>query len=105
MLTAQPGSVPALLLSVIGFVESVSVAQTLAAKKLAEFEPDVLVCQDFHDAGGKFGADTGASARGVLSEIGWGPDDYRRFVDRLRQDLTVYEAEAGFFPPPERKAG
>jgi DNA repair photolyase len=71
------------------------------AKRLAEFKPDVLVCQDFHDAGGKFGADTGEGARGLLAEIGWGPRDYRRFVDRLKRDLVVFEAEAGFFPPPE----
>lgn len=70
------------------------------AKTLAEFRPDVLVCQDFHDSGGGFGATTGEGARALLSEIGWGPGDYRRFVDRLRESLTVYEAEAGFFPPP-----
>jgi DNA repair photolyase len=73
------------------------------AKRLAEFAPDVLVCQDFHDAGGKFGADTGEGARGLLAEIGWGPRDYRRFVERLKRDLTVYEAEAGFFPPPTKE--
>jgi DNA repair photolyase len=70
------------------------------AKLLADFNPDVLVCQDFHDSGGGFGADTGDGARALLSEIGWGPDHYRRFVDRLREEsLTVYEGEAGFFPP------
>ncbi|MBA4191155.1 MAG: radical SAM protein [Planctomycetaceae bacterium] len=71
------------------------------AKRLAEFKPDVLVCQDFHDAGGGFGADTGGAARTLLAEIGWGPDDYRRFVDRLRREQTVYEGEEGFFPPPK----
>jgi DNA repair photolyase len=70
------------------------------ARQIAAFAPDVLVCQDFHDAGGSFGADTGEEARRLLSEIGWGPADYRQFVDRLRQDGTVFEAEAGFFPPP-----
>lgn len=74
------------------------------AKRLTEFRPDVLVCQDFHDSGGGFGADTGDGARALLSEIGWRTSDYRRFVDRLRRDLTVYEAEAGFFPPPEVEA-
>jgi DNA repair photolyase len=70
------------------------------ARRLADCKPDVLVCQDFHDAGGGFGADTGGGARALLSEIGWGPDHYRRFVDRLRGEaLTVYEGEAGFFPP------
>src|SRR4051794_34553609 len=58
------------------------------AKQLAEFRPDVLVCQDFHDSGGGFGADTGEGARALLAEIGWGPADYRRFLDRLRQELT-----------------
>src|SRR3546814_13891702 len=33
-------AIPALLLSVIGFVESVSVAQTLAAKKRQRIDPD-----------------------------------------------------------------
>jgi DNA repair photolyase len=70
------------------------------AKRIAEFAPDVLVCQDFHDSGGGFGADTGGEARRLLAEIGWGPPNYRRFVERLREDMLVYEAEAGFFPPP-----
>jgi DNA repair photolyase len=70
------------------------------ARRIAEFAPAVLVCQDFHDAGGGFGADTGKDARQLLAEIGWGPDDYRRFVNRLKEDGTVFEAEAGFFPPP-----
>jgi DNA repair photolyase len=70
------------------------------AKRIADFAPAVLVCQDFHDAGGRFGADTGEGARRALAEIGWGPVDYRRFVDRLRQNATVFEGEAGFFPPP-----
>src|SRR5262245_16295816 len=69
------------------------------AKRITEFKPDVLVCQDFHDASGQFGANTGDEARRLLAEIGWGAADYRRFVDRLRRDLTVHEAEAGFFPP------
>jgi len=71
------------------------------AKRVAAFKPDVLVCQDFHDSGGGFGADTGEGARTLLAEIGWQPRDYRRFVDRLRQDQKVYEGEAGFFPPPK----
>ena len=70
------------------------------AKQIADFAPDVLVCQDFHDSGGGFGADTGEDARRLLAEIGWGPVEYRRFVDRLRESLTVFEGEAGFFPPP-----
>jgi len=71
------------------------------ARRIAEFRPDVLVCQDFHDAGGHFGADTGEGARRLLAELAWGPADYRRFVDRLRQDLIVFEGEAGFFPSPK----
>jgi DNA repair photolyase len=73
------------------------------AKRIAEFAPDVLVCQDFHDSGGSFGADTGEEARRLLAEIGWGPANYRHFVDRLREDMLVYEAEAGFFPPAAAK--
>ena len=70
------------------------------ARMIANFSPDVLVCQDFHDAGGRFGADTGDEARRLLAEIGWGPENYRRFVARLKEDGTVYEGESGFFPPP-----
>jgi DNA repair photolyase len=69
------------------------------AKRLTAFAPEVLVCQDFHDACGKFGADTGAAARRLLAEADWSSDDYRRFVERLREDATVYEGEDGFFPP------
>lgn len=74
------------------------------ARKLGDFKPDVLVCQDFHDADGQFGADTGKRARQLLAEGNWKVDDYRRFVDRLREDLTVFEGEAGFFPPPPMAA-
>jgi len=70
------------------------------AKRIAAFKPDVLVCQDFHDSGGSVGADTGEEARRLLAKISWKPADYRKFVDRLKQDGTVFEAEAGFFPPP-----
>lgn len=72
------------------------------ARRIADFKPDVVVCQDFHDAGGRFGADTGAEARRLLEETRWGPADYRRFVNRLRQSVTVFEGEAGFFPPPSK---
>lgn len=71
----------------------------LFARRLANFRPEVLVVQDFHDAEGKFGADTGERALRILGEAGWGPLDYRRFRDRLRRDQMVYEGEAGFFPP------
>jgi len=72
------------------------------AARLADFAPDVLVCQDFHDAGGKFGADTCAAARRLIAEADWSSDDYLNFVERLRVNITVYEGEAGFFPPPAR---
>lgn len=70
------------------------------ANLLAEFRPDVLVCQDFHDSGGGFGADTGDAALAIRKELKWTAAMYRKFVDRLRRDQTVYEGEAGFFPPP-----
>jgi DNA repair photolyase len=69
-------------------------------ERLADFGPDVLVTQDFHDSSGGFGADTGAQARQLLDERPRTAEDYKRFVERLRQYLDVYEGEAGFFPPP-----
>jgi DNA repair photolyase len=69
-------------------------------RRLAEFQPDVLVTQDFHDSGGGFGADTAEAARTLLAERRWTADDYHRCVELLREHLHVYEAEAGFFPPP-----
>lgn len=71
------------------------------ASRIAAFRPDVLVCQDFHDADGRFGADTGEGARRLLTETGWGPANYREFVERLQLDLKVFEGEAGFFPSPK----
>ncbi|HKB40170.1 MAG TPA: radical SAM protein [Gemmataceae bacterium] len=73
-------------------------------RRLAEFAPDVLVTQYFHDADSGFGADTGAAARDLLAERGWTEDDYHRCVAALRKHLHVYEAEAGFFPPQPRHA-
>jgi hypothetical protein len=60
----------------------------------------VLVTQDFHDSQGAFGADTSAAARRLRDERHWTAADYRRCLEELRQHLHVYEAEAGFFPPP-----
>jgi DNA repair photolyase len=73
---------------------------TAFAQRVAAFRPDVLVVQDFHDAGGRFGADTGAEARRLLATTHWSPDDYCAFLARVRNQLPiVYEGEAGFFPP------
>jgi DNA repair photolyase len=69
------------------------------ARRLAAFRPDVLVVQEFHDSRGGFGADTGAAARRLAAERNWTGDSYRRCVELLRRDLTVFEAETGFFPP------
>lgn len=68
--------------------------------RLAAFAPDVLVTQDFHDAETGFGADTAEPARKLLEARRWSRDDYLECRDRLRERLQVYEAEAGFFPPP-----
>jgi hypothetical protein len=61
----------------------------------------VVVVQDVHDAAGKFGADTGASAVRLRDELRWGPEEYQRFAETLRRRVTVYEGEAGFFPPTD----
>jgi DNA repair photolyase len=68
--------------------------------RLAALRPDVLVAQDFHDAGGGFGADTSEGARRRLAERRWTAEDYRRCVEELRRHLHCYEGEDGFFPPP-----
>jgi DNA repair photolyase len=75
------------------------------ADRLAALAPAVVVVQEFHDAGGRFGADTGDRARELCSELRWGPDEYRRFVELLRQRCEVFEGEAGFFPPPVASPG
>jgi len=70
------------------------------AERLEAFGPEVLVAQHFHDSGGGFGADTAAAARALLEQRRWTESDYQRAVELLRRRLHVYEAEAGFFPPP-----
>lgn len=73
---------------------------TAFAARLLEFRPDVLVTQDFHDAGGAFGADTGERAWELREQYGWSQDAYARMLAHLREGMTVYEGEDGFFPPP-----
>jgi DNA repair photolyase len=68
-------------------------------ERLCEFDPDVLVTQDFHDSQGGFGADTGPKARKLLESMPWTPDDYQEVVEQLRLSRVVYEGEHGFFPP------
>src|SRR5262245_41827276 len=62
-------------------------------RRLVEFRPDVLVTQYFHEREGGFGADTGALARERLAGFQWSEEDYRRFVERLREESEVFEAE------------
>jgi len=69
-------------------------------ERLTAFGPDVLVTQDFHDSGGGLVPTPGRRARRLLAERRWTAEDYRRVVDMLRARRTVYEGEAGFFPPP-----
>ena len=74
------------------------------ADRVAAFRPEVLVVQDFHDAGGRFGADTSDTARQLLSSSGWSATDYEAFRARLHEQLPkVYEGEAGFFPPSGKR--
>jgi DNA repair photolyase len=68
-------------------------------RRLADFRPDVLVVQYFHDSGGGFGADTGQGALRLLAERPWTEAAYHRCVEQLAARLTVHEGEAGFFPP------
>jgi DNA repair photolyase len=73
------------------------------AERLIAFRPDVLVVQEFHQASG-FGADTSQVARDLASQFAWGREGYRRCLERLRRERTVYEGEEGFFPPPAAQA-
>jgi DNA repair photolyase len=74
------------------------------ARRVADFQPDVVVTQDFHDSGGSFGADTGAKARELLQTRPRTDEVYRDFVARLRQRVVVFEGEEGFFPPSTAEA-
>lgn len=70
------------------------------ADRLAEFQPEVLVVQSFHDSRGCFGADTGPKARELLHQVVWGVEEFHRVVDQFRRmGLRPLEGEAGFFPP------
>ncbi|HLJ94355.1 MAG TPA: radical SAM protein [Gemmataceae bacterium] len=72
--------------------------------RLAAFRPDVVVTQNFHDSGGKFGADTGVLAKKLLDRRLWTAENYEQFREELRRHLDTYEGEAGFFPPPAGNA-
>ena len=68
-------------------------------RTLADFAPDVLVTQDFHDAGGKFGADTGEQARKLLATSEWNTSTYQRFVEALRETAIAIGTERGQHAP------
>lgn len=68
------------------------------ADRIAVLEPTVVVTQRFHAAKG-FGADTSPEAVRLRDSLRWGDAEYRRFVEVLAGRVTVYEGEAGFFPP------
>jgi DNA repair photolyase len=70
-------------------------------ERLCAFAPDVLVVQEFHNSHGGFGADTGEAARQLLAKSDWSEARYQQCVERLRERMTVYEGEVGFFPPGE----
>jgi DNA repair photolyase len=70
------------------------------ADRVAAFRPDVLVVQQFHDAEGRFGADTRAEARQLLAASSWTSECYQTFIARIEERVgPVHEGEAGFFPP------
>jgi len=69
------------------------------ADRIAGAGAAVVVTQDFHDSHGGFGADTGTEAKKLREKLDWGPADYRLFANAVRQRMTMYEGEKGFFPP------
>jgi DNA repair photolyase len=69
------------------------------ADRLAAAAPTLLVVQEFHHAGGKFGADTGERALQLVQNYPWDATTYRSFVESIRSRRPVFEGEAGFFPP------
>jgi DNA repair photolyase len=69
------------------------------ARRIKLIGPDVVAVEDFHDAHGKLGGDTGPGARTLLAGRGWSDVEYQSCVARLREAVTVYEGERGFFPP------
>ncbi len=68
-------------------------------ERLWEFNPNVLVVQEFHDSQGAFGADTGPQARRLLQQRGWTAADSARWLNQLATRMQVYVGEEGFFPP------
>jgi DNA repair photolyase len=68
-------------------------------QRLVDFNPDVLVTQDFQYSRRVYAASTGESACRMLDERGWTAANYQRCLAALRERLFVYEGEAGFFPP------
>ena len=81
-------AVPALLISVVGFVESVSVGQTLAAKRRQRIDPDrELVALGASNLGAAFSGGfpvTGGFARSVVNFDAGRTDPGRRRVHRHR---------------------
>lgn len=69
-------------------------------QRIETLNPAVVVVQHFHQARTAFGANTGERARAELLRHGWTEANYRDCVEQLRRHRVVYEAEAGFFPPP-----
>jgi DNA repair photolyase len=70
------------------------------ARRLAAAGAAVLVVQDFHDAGGRFGADTSPEAMDLARSLDWDAGRFRLFAERLSKLTSAFEGESGFFPPP-----
>ncbi len=81
----------------------ISDVEALVAR-IVELEPTVLVTQHFHESSTGFQANTSENVWDLLEAQDWDESDYRECVAKLREHLTVYEAEEGIFPPPESAA-
>jgi DNA repair photolyase len=70
--------------------------------RIVDFRADLVVIQAFHPDPKGFGANTSLEAKNLSESYSWSDEKYQSFFEMLRERITVYEGESGFFPPKER---